>query len=123
MKILRYDDVCIWSENPDKLAEFYEKLLELPVVERIDIPDDKGILFDVAGVYLFIGFHDRVHGKASDPYRVMPGFVVEDVYKTYDELKEKGVKFIKPACISPDGKYHVATAVDPEGNIIQFFSY
>lgn len=51
----------------------------------------------------------------------MPGFAVASVKETYEELKGKGVIFIHPATLSPDGNYSVASAEDPDGNIIQFF--
>lgn len=123
MKIKTFDSVCIWSGNPDKLARFYEEVLGLKVDSKIDIPGDKGITFVINGVFLFIGYHGKVSGQAKDPYRIMPGFVVDSVKETYEELLEKGVKFVLPASPSPDNTYWVATALDPEGNIIQFFSY
>jgi predicted enzyme related to lactoylglutathione lyase len=123
MRIKAFDSICIWSEDPDKLAKFYEEKLGLQIDSRIDIPRDKGISFKINDVVLFIGYHDQVKGRAKDPYRIMPGFVVDSVKETYEELAQKGVEFILPASSSPDSSYWVATALDPEGNIIQFFSF
>ena len=123
MKIKAFDSVCIWSEKPEELARFYKEIIGLEIDSVIDIPGDKGTCFVVGGVWFFIGYHDKISGQAKDPYRIMPGFVVDSVKETYEELSKKGVQFVLPASTSPDGKYWVATAIDPEGNIIQFFSY
>jgi len=122
MQIKKFDSVCIWSENPDKLAEFYEKVIGLKPDNKIDFPDDYGITFVIDGVFLFIGRHDKVTGKAKDPYRIMPGFVVDSVDEVYKDLSSKGVEFIRMPSWSPDNMYRAATILDPEGNIIQFFS-
>lgn len=113
---------CLWSEDPDQLAMFYEKILGLKIEERINLPDDRGITLKIGSVLFFIGFHSQVKGKAKDPYRTMIGFDVKSVKQTYKELLEKGVEFILKPSLSPDKTFYVATAKDPEGNIIQFFS-
>lgn len=124
MRISKLDSVCIWSDNPSKLADWYEKMLDLKIDRRLDLPDDTGINFMINDVFFFIGYHDKVKGKSKDPYRIMIGFSVDSVEKIYKELKAKGVEFVRPAekASDPDDPYYVATAKDPEGNIIQFFS-
>jgi catechol 2,3-dioxygenase-like lactoylglutathione lyase family enzyme len=124
MDVKKFDSVCIWSENPDELAKFYENVFGRKPDGRLDIPDDQGTWFLIGEdkVQFFIGYHDKVHGKSAEPYRIMPGFVVDSVDKVYAELKPKGVKFITRPCPSPDSTYRVATIEDPEGNLIQFFS-
>lgn len=122
MKVEALDSVCVWSENPDKLAKFYEEILGLKVDKRLNLPDDKGVQFKVGNTYFFVGYHDKITGKAKDPYRIMVGFAVDSVKQVYDEISPKGVKFILKPSPSPDKTFYVTTALDPEGNIIQFFS-
>lgn len=122
MNILRVDSICIWSENPDQLASFYENILGLTVDQKLDLPDDKGISFNLNGVLVFIGYHNKVSGNAKDPYRIMPGFWVDSVKAVYEELSQKNIEFLRKPSISPDGTYYAATIRDPEENIIQFFS-
>ncbi|KKR34380.1 MAG: Protein containing Glyoxalase/bleomycin resistance protein/dioxygenase-like protein [Candidatus Gottesmanbacteria bacterium GW2011_GWA2_41_12] len=119
--IQKFDGVCLWSENPWKLAKFYEDILGIKVHRELTHPNDKGIEFMINDAYFFIGFHDKIKGNNKDPYRIMVGFHVDSVTKTYEDLKNKGVVFEQPASKSPDGTFMVATAYDPEGNIIQFF--
>ncbi|KKS44016.1 MAG: Protein containing Glyoxalase/bleomycin resistance protein/dioxygenase-like protein [candidate division CPR1 bacterium GW2011_GWA2_42_17] len=104
-----------------ELAKFYRDILGLPFDKELSFSNDKGIQFKIGEVYFFVGYHDKVFGKAKDPYRVMIGFDVDSVKKTCEELTQKGVQFIQPAIVSPDGTFMVATACDPEGNIIQFY--
>lgn len=122
MKVEALDSVCVWSKDPDKLAKFYEEILGLKVDKRLNLPDDRGIQFKVGETYFFVGYHDKITGKAKDPYRIMVGFAVDSVKQVYDEISPKGVKFILNPSPSPDKTFYVATALDPEGNIIQFFS-
>lgn len=123
MNIKAVDSICLWSENPEKLAKFYEETLGLKVDEYMNLPNDRGVLFKIGKVYFFVGFHDQIHGKAKDPYRVMIAFTVPSVQVAYEELISKGVEFIQKPEPSPDKTFYVTTAFDPEGNIIQFYSY
>jgi predicted enzyme related to lactoylglutathione lyase len=122
MKIVALDSMCVWSQNPDKLASFYEKVIGLPVGSRLNLPKDRGVEFKIGNFYFFIGYHDKIKGKAKDPFRVMIGFSVDSVKSVYDNLSKKKVKFLAKPFLSPDKTFYVATAYDPEGNIIQFFS-
>lgn len=114
----------IWSENWRELAKWYQEMFELETLNELDLPDDTGITFKVGNgdVMLWVGYHNQVTGNTKEPYRIMIGLEVEDVYKAYEELSAKGVTFIATPRLSPTENYHVATAQDPEGNIIQLFS-
>ena len=56
-------------------------------------------------------------GKAAGTGSI--GFNVEDVDKTYEELKAKGVRFVLPPTSQPEG-IKLAVAVDPDGLGISF---
>lgn len=113
--------VGIWSENYSKLADWYEKVLGFTVRERLSLPNDTVVDFAFGDNYFFIGKHSKVKGKSKDPYRVMVGFNVKSVSKTYKELKKKKVKFIAKPFEGPSGGYWCMTIQDPEENILQFF--
>jgi len=117
------DCVLIWTENPDSLAKFYKDVLGLKVAQKLDHPEDTGILFELpSGPQLWVGKHSEVKGKNQDPARHMINFLVDSVDKTYKELKEKGVKFIVDPFAGPTGNGYFATFEDPEGNILQLWS-
>jgi predicted enzyme related to lactoylglutathione lyase len=114
--------VLIWSENWRELANWYRDILELEVESELSLPDDTGVNFIVNGTYFWVGAHDQVHSKSKDKYRIMVGFDVDSVQAVYDKLKPKGVEFILEPSQSPTKTFFVATAEDPDGNIIQFYS-
>lgn len=122
MKILGLDSICLWSENPDKLANFYEKVIGLAVDSRLNFDNDRGVQFKIGETYFFVGYHDKVKGKAKDPYRIMIGFTVDSVKDAYEKLSKAGVEFIAKPFLSADKTFYATTFTDPEGNIIQFFS-
>jgi len=113
--------IIIFSDNHKKLAEWYEKTLELKINDHIDMPHEHFIGFDFGGLFFSIGHHGKVKGKSKDPYRMMIGFDVRSVNKTYEKLVKKGVYFIAKPFEAPPGGYWCMTATDPEGNILQFF--
>jgi uncharacterized glyoxalase superfamily protein PhnB len=125
MKVEKLDSFMVWSENPKELADWYIDTFNFELRSQLNLPDDTGYDLKIGNenIIFWIGYHDKVHGKNNDPYRIMIGFIVDDVYKAYEELKTKGVEFIAEPKISPTNDYDVATAVDPEGNIIQLFHY
>lgn len=122
MKLKNKDiSVCIWSENYDTLAKWYEDVLGFSVRERLTLPDDTGVDFDFAHTYFYIGKHDKVKGKSKDPYRMMVGFNVDSISRAYEELKDKKVTWIAKPFKAPPGGFWCMTIADPEGNILQFF--
>lgn len=113
--------VAIWSDNYEKLAKWYVDILGVRVRERLTLPNDTGWDLDVGSNFPYIGRHDKVHGKSKDPYRVMVGFHVESIAKTYEILKKKNVRFIAKPFEGPPGGFWCMTIADPEGNILQFY--
>lgn len=116
------ESILIWSENYKELATWYEEKLELVPESELTLPNDTGVTFNLNGILLWIGYHDGVKGKNKDKYRLMPGFNVSSVTEVYNKLVAKDVEFIQEPIISPTKDYYVATAVDLDGNILQFFS-
>ena len=114
--------IGVWSENHQKLAEWYEEVLGFTVRERMNLINDTYVDFDFGPNYFFIGQHSQIHGKNKDPFRTMIGFNVDSVETLYQELKSKKVKFIATPFEAPPGGYWCMTIEDPDGNTLQFFS-
>lgn len=113
--------VLIWSENFRKLADWYQDVFGLKVVEEINHPQDTGILFEFPGdqPWIWIGQHSEIHGQNKDPLRIMFNVNVDSVEKTYMYLLNKKVKIIaKPFKAFTFDKYF-CTFSDPEGNTLQ----
>lgn len=113
--------ICLWSENYEKLAKWYEEVLGFKVKNKLNLPDDTGVEFEFGKNDFYIGKHDKVVGESKDKYRLMAGFNVESVTDTYKELKEKNIKVIAPPFEGPPGGFWCMTLEDPDGNLIQFF--
>lgn len=122
--------ILIWSENPDKLAEFYRNTLELEQVIKLDIPDDYGYAFKVGdkGLLIWIGKHSEIQGINKEPYRHMFNLYVNDVNAWIEKVRKvEGVKIIQEPMVTPptrdqEVKKYVATFLDPEGNCFQFMN-
>jgi predicted enzyme related to lactoylglutathione lyase len=69
-------------------------------------------------VRLSIGVHDRVHGEAVDPLRIMINLEVDDVQAAHRRLVGAGVMFIR-APEREDWGGWVASFADPDGNTLQ----
>ena len=60
---------------------------------------------------------DKAAGSASI------GFNVDDLDKTFEELKAKGVRFVMPPTEQPEDGIKLAVAIDPDGAGISFAQF
>lgn len=89
------ESVLLFSENPEKLAEFYKETLGLRV-----------------------GMEGEYGGKNREPERYMVNFEVDDIENEVKKLEKAKVKKIQDIYHVQDyGK--IATFVDPDGNYFQ----
>jgi len=114
--IKRLHSVVIWTEEIGRLVPFYRDVLGLQL--QMDTPEF-AVFMSEEGPQLAIGRHSDVHGRSSDPYRVMVDFQVEDCQAEYERLKASGAEFIRPP--SQDEGAIIATLSDPDGNVLQLF--
>ncbi len=106
--------VIIWTEDLERLLAFYRDTLGLsPHSVRPSF-----VSFKWGDMRLGIGTHSQVHGRASDPYRVMVNFAVDDIHRAYRALLSRGVEFLRPPEREHWGGW-VCTFRDPDGNILQ----
>lgn len=117
--------ILIFSQNPDKLAKFYRDVLKLELETKLDIPNDYGYMFHIAGeMKLWIGKHSEVKGKSKEPVRIIHNLYTDEVQKWYEKVKKAGCKILcKPQLIPFATKKepcYVSTFLDPENNCWQF---
>jgi predicted enzyme related to lactoylglutathione lyase len=108
--------VLVWTaaERFPAMARFYRDTLGLtPRSSKSDF-----INFDWHGVRLSVGVHDRVHGAARDPLRVMIHLTVADIHAVHARLARAGVVFTREPEREDWGGW-VATFADPDGNTLQ----
>ncbi|MCA9371379.1 VOC family protein [Candidatus Woesebacteria bacterium] len=119
MKLNEISAILIWSENYQKLASWYQRMLGLSTIEEINHPKDTGIGLAVGNSYLWIGRHPKVKGKNKDPFRIMINMNVDHVQEAYETLKKRGVHFIAEPFKAPTFNSYFATFEDLDGNIVQ----
>ncbi|MBI2034674.1 MAG: VOC family protein [Candidatus Levybacteria bacterium] len=119
--ILGLEAVLLFSQNSQKLADFYKDKVGLKQTMEMEIGEgEKGFSFDMKGsANLYIMHHSKVNGKNNQPERIMFNLEVDDIEKEVKRLKDAGVKLIADI-------YHVeeygmiATFEDVDGNYFQF---
>ena len=111
----------ISSENPQALAEFYGKVLD----KKPGWEEGGFSGFDAGGFYIMVGPHDKVHGKAQNPERILFFFETEDVQGEFERIKGLGAEVIaEPYHPGPSDEMEMwlATLADPDGNYFQLAS-
>ncbi len=118
--------ILIYSENPDKLMEFYRDVLELQLEQKLDIPNDYGYRFVINGeMQLWIGKHSEVKSKNTEPFRHIFNLYPTSVTEWYNKIKDApGVTIIcepqETPFSTPENPTYVSTFLDPENNCWQF---
>ncbi|MCA9371388.1 VOC family protein [Candidatus Woesebacteria bacterium] len=121
--------ILLWSQNPDKLKQFYTDVLGLEEAKHLDISDDYGFLLKLNDTFsIWIGKHSKVTEKNRDPLRHMINFYVDDVFVWYEKMKDcDDVEIIQEPMVTPPtresaDKRYVFTMLDPEDNCLQFMN-
>lgn len=117
--MLKLDSVLVFSEEPKKLAAFYEKVFG----KKPGWVNDDYYGYDVGGSYFMVGPHDAIHGKAKEPKRILVNFSCKDVKAEFTRVKKLGAKVIAEPYQPGEAKdMWLSTFEDPDGNYFQFGS-
>ncbi len=106
----------------DASLDFYTRLLGMKVLRRKDYPEGR---FSLA----FVGYGPEInHGVVEltynwdqdQPYELGSGYghlaiAVDDIYKTCEQLREKGAKIIREPGPMKNDTLHLAFVQDPDG--------
>ena len=116
---MRLSSVMIGSAEPKVLADYYRALFGDP---RWDQDGFVGWEFGDSG--FAIGPHDQVHGKNTEPGRIIWNLETADVAGDFERLAAAGATVVQPpyeAGGEASGMW-VATFADPDGNYFQLMS-
>ena len=114
-------------------ARWYESTLGLRVVKRIDPPNERVhvVLMEGAGAFLELLEHPTAKGRtgwnpdAKEPFDVRgifkAGIIVERLDGLLQTLRDKKVEIRHGPFDIPEMKVRSFIAVDPDGNLLQFF--
>lgn len=117
--MLNLNSFLLFSENPKKLVEFYKKVFEKDV--EWSGGDFSG--FAVGNGMIAIGPHDKVHGKNTNPERIIFNFETDDVKGEFERIKKLGAKVVQePYQPGEEPKMWLATFEDTDGNYFQLAS-
>ena len=114
--MLAFNSLLLFSENPEKLADFYTKVFD----QEQAFSDGGYHGFNVGQGMIVIGPHDKVKGKNKTPERMLINFETEDLKEEFERIKKLGVKVIKePYAPGESEEMAIATFEDPDGNFFQ----
>ncbi len=106
----------IGTDQPKEMAAFYEKILD----RKPDMVEEGWAGWAVGEGFLGIGAHSEVHGKNTQPQRVMFNFEIAEVKEEFERMKAAGATVVKEPYEM--GKAWVATLADPDGNYFQLMT-
>lgn len=114
---LKPGPIQIFVSDLEKAKKWYSKVLGMKIIEEYS--DFKCVLMKLGRIEFDIGIPNPSWGK--DWKKVKIGgrtpifFETDDIFKTVNKLKKKGVKFIKEPYKTPWKEYK-AIFIDPDGN-------
>lgn len=114
--MLNLGSFLLFSENPQKLVEFYAKVFQ----KEPDWSggDFKG--FSVGKGEMVIGPHDKVHGKNADPARFIFNIETDNFQSEVVRVKSLGATVIsEPYQPAEEAGMWIATFADSDGNYFQ----
>jgi lactoylglutathione lyase len=105
-----------------KSVQFYRDTLGIPL--KFESPEWTEFATGTTTLALHGGGVAREYHDTGDQSKTAGscsiGFNVEDVDKTYEDLKAKGVRFVMPPTRRDDQGIKLAVAIDPDGLPISF---
>lgn len=114
--MLDFSSILVFSTDPKKLADFYKRIFQRD-------PDwSEGGYYGFAAGKGFITFgpHDKVHGKNSNPERIMFNLETKDVKGEFDRIRKLGATVVaEPYNPMEEPKMLIATFADPDNNYFQ----
>src|SRR6187551_2721144 len=84
------NNVLIGSEDPQKLADYYSKLLGAP-----QMSDGGYTMWALGNGGLTVGPHSEVHGKNDQPGRIIVNLESEDVKADFARMQEAGAIVVR----------------------------
>ena len=116
------DYTMIIVSDMKKSVEFYRDLLGIPL--KFESPEWTEFATGTTTLALHGGGIAREYHDTGDQSKVAGscsiGFNVDDVDKTYEELKAKGLRFVMPPTQREGEGIKLAVAIDPDGLPISF---
>lgn len=115
---MKLGSVLIGSEDPKGLTQFYTGLFGEPAMQEGGFT-----AWQVGDAWLTVGPHDEVHGKNSEPGRLIWNLETADVKGDFERFRTAGASVVKePYGPGDSDQYLIATLSDPDNNFFQLVS-
>ena len=117
---MNFNSLLIGSENPQRLVEYYSKLLGKPAFEG-----DGYASWQIGAGWVSVGPHDEVHGQNAQPGRILWNIETADVQGDFTRFKDAGASVVREPYSFGDGSGPtalIATFSDPDDNYFQLMS-
>jgi len=113
-----FNSLLIGSEDPQRLVEYYTRLLGDPAMS------DGGYTGWLIGSgWITVGPHTEVKGKSAHPGRIIWNIESQDVQADFDRLKAAGAIVIaEPYGFEGQEGMSIATFADPDDNYFQLMT-
>ena len=115
----RIDYVMVRVSDMARSVQFYRDKLGIPL--RFESPD--WTEFETGSTTLALHGGDVSSARGSgEPIAGTSsiGFNVENLERTYEELRAKGIRFVMPPTDRPEERIKLAVCLDPDGLSISF---
>ncbi|MDX6234446.1 MAG: hypothetical protein QOH68_3554 [Nocardioidaceae bacterium] len=115
---MNFNSILIGSENPQRLAEYYTKVLGEPAMA-----DGGYTSWQIGQGFVSVGAHDQVHGKNAAPGRIIWNIETADVQGAFDRFVAAGAIVIRePYTFEQEPGSWIATLADPDDNYFQLMT-
>ena len=115
---MNLNSILIGSEDPDRLAEYYARLLGKPVWEEGGYST-----WQIGSGSITVVPHDQVKGKNAHPGRLIWNIETADVKGEFERLRAAGATVVREPYQPAEGQdLWVATLSDPDDNYFQLVS-
>ena len=115
---MQFNSILIGSEDPDRLVEYYRKLLGEPT-----FADGGYTGWTIGSGFLTIGPHSEVHGKNPQPGRLIWNIETPDVPAEFERMKAAGAIVVsEPYTFEEAPGSFIATLADPDDNYFQLMT-
>jgi predicted enzyme related to lactoylglutathione lyase len=116
---VNFNSILIGSEDPQRLVEFYTKVLGEPAFTYEPYTG-----WQLGSGTITVGPHSEVHGRNAEPGRLIWNIESTDVRADFARMRDAGATVIaEPYTMDDDPTDSaIATLADPDGNYFQLAS-